>query len=621
MYVCNASAVFYYTLATPWDISTATYASSTYNFTAQETAGRDIALNADGTKLYVIGSTGDDINQYSLSTPWDVSSATFTKVSPLLTTGIASESTGETAPTGMYFRNDGKAIYFIGDTTDAVWRLNLSTAEDVATIGLGLYVQDVAPGHTGFCFKPDGTKLYIVSDTNNSVYQYSLSTSWDLYTASYDSVSYNVAARHTVPQDIDFKRDGTKFFIIDSNLDEVAPYDLATPWDISTATFSGANTVLGLSGPFSETVPTGLAFNSTGTRMFFVGQSRDTIFSVKLATAWEPSTRTGTAQQLILYDSTTLGGSALRTSHNDTAPNGVCVSYDDREIFVIGSPGVYRYKLAISTDLYIESSVENNTTSNYLVPPQFIGSFGQGIIFGDNGKYLYVCQSQDGLIAQVQLSNYSSPYSVMNVVGVGTLTIGYPFVVDMWIDSTGTEVYFLGDGFDGIAHYRLSTPWMISTATKITNPWADGGNGGYVNGVSGSAVAIYPHSFDIKPDRTKMFIVDEDRVLKEYAFGVAGDLTTLSYVRQISITGPNTRGSISFKPDGTRFIYGGNGFFYVNNMSTPWDINTRTLVKTVGMPGLQFGNASTVSAKWSPDGTRVPVSGLFATRIAILTIE
>ena len=43
----------------------------------QETAPSGMAFNTDGTKMYVIGTTGDDVNEYSLSTAFDVSSATY----------------------------------------------------------------------------------------------------------------------------------------------------------------------------------------------------------------------------------------------------------------------------------------------------------------------------------------------------------------------------------------------------------------------------------------------------------------------------------------------------------------------------------------------------------------
>ena len=37
-----------------------------------------IAFNNDGTKMFIIGSSGDDVNEYNLSTAFDVSTASYT---------------------------------------------------------------------------------------------------------------------------------------------------------------------------------------------------------------------------------------------------------------------------------------------------------------------------------------------------------------------------------------------------------------------------------------------------------------------------------------------------------------------------------------------------------------
>ena len=43
----------------------------------RKTLQTGIAFSSDGTKMFVIGSTGDDVNEYDLSTPFDASTRTF----------------------------------------------------------------------------------------------------------------------------------------------------------------------------------------------------------------------------------------------------------------------------------------------------------------------------------------------------------------------------------------------------------------------------------------------------------------------------------------------------------------------------------------------------------------
>ena len=56
--------------------ATATFVDS-FSVSSQDTAPQDLAFNTDGTKMFVVGSSGDAVNEYTLSTGFDVSTATF----------------------------------------------------------------------------------------------------------------------------------------------------------------------------------------------------------------------------------------------------------------------------------------------------------------------------------------------------------------------------------------------------------------------------------------------------------------------------------------------------------------------------------------------------------------
>ena len=63
-----------YNLSTAFDISTASY-SQNFDFSAQEQGPRDLAFNDDGTKMFIVGLRGDKVYEYTLSTAFDVSTA------------------------------------------------------------------------------------------------------------------------------------------------------------------------------------------------------------------------------------------------------------------------------------------------------------------------------------------------------------------------------------------------------------------------------------------------------------------------------------------------------------------------------------------------------------------
>jgi sugar lactone lactonase YvrE len=67
--------------------------------------------------MYVIGGSGDAVNEYDLSSAWDVSTAVF-----LQNFSVAAQ---DTFPTGVFFKPDGTKMYVVGSTGDAVWSYDL----------------------------------------------------------------------------------------------------------------------------------------------------------------------------------------------------------------------------------------------------------------------------------------------------------------------------------------------------------------------------------------------------------------------------------------------------------------------------------------------------------------
>jgi sugar lactone lactonase YvrE len=67
--------------------------------------------------MYVIGTAGDDVNEYDLSTAWDVSSASFLQ--------LFSVAAQETVPQSVFFKPDGTKMYVIGTASDVIWAYDL----------------------------------------------------------------------------------------------------------------------------------------------------------------------------------------------------------------------------------------------------------------------------------------------------------------------------------------------------------------------------------------------------------------------------------------------------------------------------------------------------------------
>ena len=72
-----------YSLSTAFDVSTASYVQRFLVSVSRNCSSR-ISFNNDGTKMFVVGAIGNDINEYSLTTAFDVSTASYVQVFSVL---------------------------------------------------------------------------------------------------------------------------------------------------------------------------------------------------------------------------------------------------------------------------------------------------------------------------------------------------------------------------------------------------------------------------------------------------------------------------------------------------------------------------------------------------------
>ncbi len=170
----------------PCDISTWQIHEDEISVGAQEANPEAIFFKPDGTKMYIAGRSGDDVNEYALSTAWDITTASFTDT----LSGLGSSPASETNPYGMYISPNGIYFYLVGSTVDQVIQYTMSTAWDISTAS---YTREqdllIANGNDfadpiGINFKSDGTMFWVVSQSSDAIQQYTLSTPWDVSTLS-----------------------------------------------------------------------------------------------------------------------------------------------------------------------------------------------------------------------------------------------------------------------------------------------------------------------------------------------------------------------------------------------------------------------------------------------------
>lgn len=252
-----------------YDLSAAAYDSVSFSVSTQEAGPSSVFFKDDGTKMYIIGYNGDEINEYSLSTAWDITTAS--------ASSVLSVSSYETLPRGLVFKTDGTSLYFTGLGNDQVRQYDMTTAWDISTASysktFSVSSQETSP--SGLFFKSDGTKMYVSGQSGVDINEYTLSTAWDVSTASYSqnfSISSEFASNS--PQALFFKSDGTKVFVVGRDETHVVSYTLSTAWDISTASYDGTS----FSVATQDGSPYGVFLKSDGLKMYIAGDSTNTIY-------------------------------------------------------------------------------------------------------------------------------------------------------------------------------------------------------------------------------------------------------------------------------------------------------------------------------------------------------
>lgn len=461
--------VHQYDLSVAWDITTATHATS-YDVSGHSVAAPEgLAFSADGTKMYLSSSAG--VYQYTLSTAWALSSASYSGTS---NTGILTQAA---SPTSLEFKADGTKLYVASRGGDEkVYQYTLSTAWDISSATYDSKVLDcgVHPD-VGYCWgvtlSDDGTTAYISDNFFSRVHRYTLSTPWDISTGTHDEVYFG-ASRTTVCEmnGIAISDDGTKAIVLDSYsgavvqfelpasdqyaqylyvmgsaTGSVLQYGLSTAWDIGTA----VETCKTLSVSTQESSPQGLELSADGTKLYVVGTATDTVYQYTLTTAWDVS-------------SGSYASKSCSVNGSDTAPRGLFFKPDGTSFWIAGGTNttVYQYDCSVAWDVSTGSAAGVSKS----VSAQ--GTTLHDVFFKSDGtKFFTVRSGTTDAVYQYSMStawDVSSASYDSKSMAVGSQDSAPQGLA---IRDDGTAAYIVGTTNDAAFQYSLGTAWDASTGS------------------------------------------------------------------------------------------------------------------------------------------------------------
>ena len=564
-----------------YNLTVASFDNVDFSVSSQDSTPIALTFKPDGTKMYVFGNSTSDIFQYSLSTAWDLSTASYESKSHSANAEVSN------GPESVVFKPDGTKMFLLGNSGtygDDVFRYTLSTAWDVSTASYDSNTVDVESQETGtrsIALNSDGTKLFVLGDSSGEVLVWSMSTAYDLSTASYDSSeSLDTSSEDNSPKGMSFSSDGTKLFILGSQTDKVHKYNLTTAFDVSTASYSNESFLISS----QDTAMRDVALKSDGTKMYTVGYTNDKVYQYSTAlytrtldlstgSVFEitptsdiqinlsnPAASGTVSQATLLLDGAAATGydfsvasydnKSLDTGSQQTNPLAIQISEDGTKFYVAGSTGDEMHQYTLTTPYDITTATYENVSFDH--------------------------SSENGTIQGIRFAN--DP----------TDTTTY-----------GKRMYLLGTATSKVvSQYTLSTAWDISTATFDSPTFS------IATQVTGTA-----RSLSFSADGSSFFVLDEsDDVLYQYDMTTPWDLSTASYAsKSLDVTAEESipQGH-SFNADGTELFVIGESGGDVNKytLTTGFDISTASFDSVVFTPGSEFTQANVRDAIFNKGGTK-----------------
>jgi hypothetical protein len=188
---------------------------------------KGLFFTSDGINAYTVDRFYNVARIVNMTTAWDISTGTVTD-----TFNVGGESGYST---GIHLSSDYTKMYITDSSPDQIIEYHLTTPRDIST---ATYNQTLITSYNpdDIHFNPEGTKMYILHSSSNSVIEFNLSTAWNINTSVFHQ-SRNIildVGTSNAAQGLAFSAEGHYMFV---NLQtRLYRWQLSTPWDISTAT-------------------------------------------------------------------------------------------------------------------------------------------------------------------------------------------------------------------------------------------------------------------------------------------------------------------------------------------------------------------------------------------------
>ncbi|ABK77549.1 hypothetical protein CENSYa_0917 [Cenarchaeum symbiosum A] len=434
----NNSAIQQYDLSSPYDITVQPVHAGNFSTVSQDDSPRGVIVSEDGRNMLVLGGEDDRVYMYGIDEPHNITTAGYV--------GSLQVRNQENNPEGMAASADGRLLFVTGTQNNEVHRYDLGAPYDAAQVradgGPTFNVYNNVdnrdgPGRvpTGIVFSPDGLQMFVSSHALGTVQAYNLTVPYSVTTAtaadSYATATSGLARDR--PFDVEFSADGLWMFNTGREGQNLYSYTLDTPYNITSAVQNGTYDI-------ETSAQAAVVFNPEGTIMLLAVETPGSIQEYNLPNPFNIS-----------------GAVAAPFSIGDgLSPVGLEYSSDGHRLFIMDNTEVvHRYDLltpySLNVSLFIDSEVFNSDAQT------------NDITFSGDGRKLFIAGGQGHNIVTY---NLTSPYDITSSARSTALlveTSSNPTPSDVSVSNDGRSVLVFNNLRDRVSDYTLLQPYDLST--------------------------------------------------------------------------------------------------------------------------------------------------------------
>jgi hypothetical protein len=167
MWVFDRTSIWSFTLENPWDITTRSEGSN-HDLSSFTLRGHDIDFKPDGAILFIDDRNAGAVFEYSLITPWDVSTGILT-----YTLDISEQ---QIEVRGIEFLKDGSIMMLMDTERKEVMQYNLTRPYEISTATFfdAFDVSEQTYQGRGMTFSTDENIMYVTAQDEKKIFQYEI---------------------------------------------------------------------------------------------------------------------------------------------------------------------------------------------------------------------------------------------------------------------------------------------------------------------------------------------------------------------------------------------------------------------------------------------------------------